>query len=178
MIVSTLVALAGFVTAYYLYLSNPQAREGLVERIRSAFTVLWNAVRNTGAPEAFYTERTDQLATQYAFAHQTLLNKYYIDEFYYAYVVRPIMWLMDKLWGFDGTIVDGIVNGVGKFTRLYSNWSGLVDRLVVDGSVNGVGVLVRSGSQMFRLVQTGIVQNYLLVMALGVFVFTTIYLIF
>jgi NADH-quinone oxidoreductase subunit L len=67
---------------------------------------------------------------------------------------------------------------VGKFTRLYANWSGLVDRFVVDGSVNGVGVLVRGGSQMFRLVQTGIVQNYLLVMALGVFVFTTIYLIF
>ncbi|MDH3599982.1 MAG: NADH-quinone oxidoreductase subunit L [Candidatus Tectomicrobia bacterium] len=178
MIVSSLVALAGLVTAYYLYLSNPQAREGLVARISSAVGVLLNAVRNTGAPEAFYTERTDQLATKYAFAHQTLLNKYYVDEFYYAYVVRPIMWLMDKLWGFDGTIVDGMVNGVGKFTRLYSNWSGLVDRFVVDGSVNGVGVLVRSGSQMFRLVQTGIVQNYLLVMALGVFVFTTIYLIF
>ena len=178
MIVSTLVALAGFVTAYYRYLSNPQAREGLVERIRSAIGVLWGAVRNTGAPEAFYTERTDQLATKYAFAHQTLMNKYYVDEFYHAYVVRPIMWLMDKLWGFDGTIVDGMVNGVGKFTRLYSNWSGLVDRFVVDGSVNGVGVLVRSGSQMFRLVQTGIVQNYLLVMALGVFVFATIYLIF
>jgi len=178
MIVSTLVALAGFVTAYYLYLSNPQARQGWVDRIRSALGVLWNAVRNTSAPEAFYTERTDRLATKYAFAHQTLLNKYYVDEFYYAYVVRPIMWLMDKLWGFDGAIVDGIVNGVGKFTRLYSNWSGLVDRIVVDGSVNGVGVLVRGGSQMFRLVQTGIVQNYLLVMALGVFVFATIYLIF
>jgi NADH-quinone oxidoreductase subunit L len=178
MIVSTLVALSGFVTAYYLYLSNPQAREGWVDRIRSALGVLWDAVRNTGVPAAFYTERTDQLASKYAFAHQTLLNKYYVDEFYYAYVVRPIMWLMDKLWGFDGAIVDGIVNGVGKFTRLYSNWSGLVDRFVVDGSVNGVGVLVRGGSQMFRLVQTGIVQNYLLVMALGVFVFTTIYLIF
>ena len=178
MIVSTLVALAGFVTAYYLYLSNPQAREGLVARISSAIGVLLNAVRNTGAPEAFYTERTDQLATKYAFAHQTLLNKYYVDEFYYAYVVRPIMWLMDKLWGFDGAIIDGMVNGVGKFTRLYSNWSGLVDRFVVDGSVNGVGVLVRGGSQMFRLVQTGVVQNYLLVMALGVFVFATIYLIF
>jgi NADH-quinone oxidoreductase subunit L len=178
MIVSTLVALAGFVTAYYLYLSNPQAREGWVDRIRSALGVLWGAVRHTRAPEAFYTERTDQLATKYAFAHQTLLNKYYVDEFYYAYVVRPIMWLMDKLWGFDGAIVDGLVNGVGKFTRLYANWSGLVDRFVVDGSVNGVGVLVRGGSQMFRLVQTGIVQNYLLVMALGVFVFTTIYLIF
>jgi NADH-quinone oxidoreductase subunit L len=49
---------------------------------------------------------------------------------------------------------------------------------VVDGSVNGVAVIVQSGARVFRLVQTGMVQNYLLVMALGVFVFATVYLIF
>ena len=49
---------------------------------------------------------------------------------------------------------------------------------MTDGSVNGVAVLIRSGAQVFRLVQTGVVQNYLLVVALGVFVFATIYLIF
>jgi NADH:ubiquinone oxidoreductase subunit 5 (subunit L)/multisubunit Na+/H+ antiporter MnhA subunit len=74
--------------------------------------------------------------------------------------------------------VDGIVNGCAMFTRLYANWSGIVDRLVVDGSVNGVAVLVQSGARAFRLFQTGIVQNYLLVMAFGVFVLATVYLIF
>jgi len=39
-------------------------------------------------------------------------------------------------------------------------------------------VLVQSGARLFRLAQTGLVQNYLLVMAVGVFVFTTLYLIF
>ena len=128
--------------------------------------------------EAFYTARGQRLAEKFSLPYQLLLNKYYVDEIYDAYVIRPIMWGMQALWRFDGFIVDGIVNGFGSFTRLYSNWSGILDRRVVDGSVNGVAVLIRSGAQVFRLVQTGVVQNYLLVVALGVFVFATIYLIF
>jgi len=91
--------------------------------------------------------------------------------------VRPIMWAMNALWTVDGTVVDGVVNGFGKFTRLYSNWSGWVDRRYGDGSVDGAANLVRGGSQVFRLLQTGVVQNYLLVMAFGVFIFVAIFLI-
>jgi NADH-quinone oxidoreductase subunit L len=88
------------------------------------------------------------------------------------------MWATHALWTVDARVVDGVVNGCSALTRLYANWSGILDRLVVDGSVNGVALLVQSGARAFRLLQTGIVQNYLLVMALGVFVFATIYLMF
>jgi NADH-quinone oxidoreductase subunit L len=182
MILSTLVAFAGFLTAYHLYLDNPQQRHRLGAKLRAAGQELWQilvSVWRTPVPRlGFHTIRAQRLADRFAFAYQVLLNKYYVDEFYHAFVVRPIMWGMNALWTFDSRVVDGVVNGSGAFTRLYSNWSGIIDRLIVDGSVNGVAVLVRSGSQMFRLVQTGIVQNYLLVMALGVFVFATMYLIF
>ena len=47
---------------------------------------------------------------------------------------------------------------------------------MVDGAVNGVAELTQGGARAFRLVQTGLVQNYLLIMALGVFVFATVYL--
>jgi len=123
-------------------------------------------------------ERANELAEKYAFAYQVLLNKYYIDEFYQAFIVRPVMWSREALWSIDARVVDGVVNACATFTRLYSNWSGLVDRWVVDGTVNGVAILVQIGSRVFRLAQTGLVQNYLLVMAVGVFVFATIYLIF
>ena len=86
-------------------------------------------------------------------------------------------WSTDALWSVDARVVDGAVNGFGAFTRLYANWSGIVDGWVVDGAVNGVGSIIQSGSRAFRLIQTGVVQNYLLVMALGLFVFATIYLI-
>jgi NADH-quinone oxidoreductase subunit L len=178
MILSTLVALAGFFTAYSVYLSNPQGRESFSSKISGAWNVLWHVVIwNRRGVDVFYTERAEGIARKYAFAYDTLLNKYYVDEFYHLYVVRPIMWAMNAFWIFDGTIVDGIVNGFGKFTRLYSNWSGWVDRRYVDGSVNGAAELVRGSSQAFRLLQTGVVQNYLLVMALGIFVFVAIFLI-
>ena len=122
-------------------------------------------------------QRPKRLAEKFTFAYETLLNKYYIDEFYDAYIVRPVKWSTDALWRVDARVVDGVVNGFGAFTRLYANWSGIVDRWVVDGAVNGVGAIVQAGARTFRLVQTGVVQNYLLVMALGLFVFATIFLV-
>ena len=107
-----------------------------------------------------------------------LLDKYRVDEFYDTFIVRPVMWSTNAFWKVDELVVDGVVNGCGIFTRLYSNWSGIVDRRVVDGTVDGIATVIQSGARAFRLVQTGLVQNYLLVMALGIFVFATIYLIF
>ncbi len=178
MILSTIVALAGFFTAYSLYLCDPQQRQSLGSKISGAWNVLWNVVLwNRRGVDEFYTERAEGLAAKYALAYDTLLNKYYVDEVYHMFVVRPIMWGMNALWIFDGTIIDGIVNGFGKFTRLYSNWSGWFDRRYVDGSVDGAANMVRGGSQAFRLLQTGVVQNYLLVMAFGIFIFVAIFLI-
>jgi NADH-quinone oxidoreductase subunit L len=146
MLLSALVAAAGWFMAYHLYIQRP--------------------------------ERATELAEKYAFAYEVLLNKYYIDEFYQAFIVRPVMWSTNAFWTVDERVVDGFVNACATFTRLYANWSGFLDRLVVDGSVNGVAMLVQSGARALRLMQTGLVQNYLLVMAVGVFVFATLYLIF
>ena len=58
-----------------------------------------------------------------------------------------------------------------------SAWfSGLTDRTVVDGLVNLVGRICEEGSFWFRKVQTGLVQNYALLMLFGVFAFLTVYL--
>jgi NADH-quinone oxidoreductase subunit L len=172
------VALAGFVTAYHLYLENPAGTPSLIGKVIAALRLLVNVAFKNVLVEAFYTIRPRRLAERFSFAYQILLNKYYIDEFYDAFIVRPVMWGMEALWTVDSRVVDGLVNACARFTRLYANWSGILDRLVVDGSVNGVAVLVQSGARAFRLLQTGIVQNYLLVMAFGVFMFATIYLIF
>jgi NADH-quinone oxidoreductase subunit L len=128
----------------------------------------------------FYVENPQlprRVAEKLSFMYQILLNKYFVDEFYLAYPVRLVMASTRAFWRVDEVVVDGIVNGFGAFTRLYANWSAILDRFVVDGSVNGVAVIVQSGSRVLRLIQTGIVQNYLLVMALGVFIFATIYVI-
>jgi hypothetical protein len=42
--------------------------------------------------------------------------------------------------------------------------------------VNLVGGIIQEGSHVFRRLQTGLVQNYALLMLVGVFAFVSIYL--
>ena len=80
------------------------------------------------------------------------------------------------LWTFDRKVVDGAVNGSGWFTLISSWFSGLTDRHVVDGAVNLVGWMAQESSYWFRRLQTGLVQNYALLMLFGIFAFVSIYL--
>ncbi|HXX63226.1 MAG TPA: proton-conducting transporter membrane subunit, partial [Bacteroidota bacterium] len=77
-------------------------------------------------------------------AYRTLLNKYYVDEFYDAALVRPAIKGSEKLlWkGVDVSVIDGIVNGVAKM-------------------IGGLGSIL-------RLAQSGVAQNYVLVFLAGV----------
>ena len=80
------------------------------------------------------------------------------------------------LWAVDRNVVDGAVNGSGWFTMISAWFSGLADRTIVDGLVNLVGRICEEGSFWFRKIQTGLVQNYALLMLFGVFAFVSIYL--
>ena len=80
------------------------------------------------------------------------------------------------LWTFDRKVVDGAVNGTSWVTVISSWFSGLTDRTVVDGVVNLVGWIVQESSLRFRRFQTGLVQNYALLMLFGIFAFVGIYL--
>jgi len=121
-------------------------------------------------------EISENLAEQFAGAHRTLTNKYYVDEMYDATVISGTFASGRGLWAFDRNVVDGAVNGSSWIT-LFGSWmSGLTDRTLVDGAVNFVGRLLQESSYWFRRVQTGLVQNYALLMLFGVFAFVSIYL--
>jgi NADH-quinone oxidoreductase subunit L len=105
-----------------------------------------------------------------------LSNKYYVDELYNATAVNGTFGAGNGLWAVDRTVVDGAVNGAGKLTIVGSWFSGLTDRTVVDGLVNLVGWVVQESSLAFRRFQTGLVQNYALLMLFGIFAFVGIYL--
>ena len=77
-------------------------------------------------------------------------------------------------WLFDRTVVDGAVNGTGWLTRSSAWFSRLVDKYIVDGLVNLVGAIFREASLGFRRMQTGLIQNYALVMLFGVFAFVSV----
>jgi NADH-quinone oxidoreductase subunit L len=143
-----------------------------------AFSVII-AVIGIWAAQTVYVkspEISDRLAERWAGAHRTLSHKYYVDELYNATVISGTFAAGTGLWAVDRTVVDGAVNGTGRLTVISSWFSGLTDRTVVDGLVNLVGWIVQESSLAFRRVQTGLVQNYALLMLFGIFAFVGVYL--
>jgi len=73
---------------------------------------------------------------------KVLENKWYVDELYEKLIINPL-------------------NKLGVFLN------SIFERKVVDGLVNGVGKLVNYGSRQLRLMQSGQVGNYVLLMVLS-----------
>jgi NADH-quinone oxidoreductase subunit L len=157
--------------------AGPHVSRG-VELGLMAFSVLIAAL-GIGLARKFYVtspEIADNLATQFSGAHRVLSNKYYVDELYGATAISGTFAAGRGLWAVDRHVVDGAVNGTGWITVIGAWFSGLTDRTVVDGLVNLVGWVVQESSHLFRRLQTGLVQNYALLMLFGVFAFISIYL--
>ena len=81
----------------------------------------------------------------------------------------------------DLRVVDRLVDLTGLGTRRLSDLSNVVDLKVVDGAVNGVGDTIQTGGRFIRPIQTGRVQDYLLlaflmVLALVVTFFVILFL--
>lgn len=74
---------------------------------------------------------------------KVLANKWYVDELYEKVIVNPLA----KLGGF---------------------FNNIFEKLVVDGLVNGVGRLVSYSSRQLRLLQSGQVGSYVLLMVLSI----------
>ena len=134
---------------------------------------IWTAYR-------FYVQSpqiAEHLKERWAGAHNLLSNKYYVDELYNATFVNGTMASSRGLWTFDRRVVDGAVNGSGWLT-VFASWvSSLIDKYIVDGAVNLIGRSAEESSFVFRRVQTGLIQNYALLMLFGVFAFVSIYLL-
>ena len=142
------------------------------------FSVLIAAL-GIGLAWKFYVispEISEGLARRFSGAHRVLSNKYYVDELYNSTFISGTMASGRGLWVVDRNVVDGMVNGTGRLTMIGSWFSSLTDRTVVDGLVNLVGWIVQEGSHIFRRFQTGLVQNYALLMLFGVFAFVSFYL--
>jgi len=109
-------------------------------------------------------------------AYNILANKYYLDEIYWATLVVPMFWTMRLLARFDQRIVDGFVNGVAYVTVALSIIQGWIDRWIVDGLVNFTGGFVKLWGRFFRFAQTGLLQDYALIVFIGLLMIIGVYL--
>lgn len=108
------------------------------------------------------------LANAFRPIHTLLVNKWYIDEIYWALFVRPTMQVAKALSWFDLNILDRFfVDGFGWLTNLLSKVNSWADDNIVDGAVNGTGFTVSGFGAVARRLQNGKVQNYLLIITFG-----------
>ena len=95
----------------------------------------------------------NRLAQQWRTAYELSLHKWYVDESYDRWFVRPTLSAANGLWKH-------------------------VDVSIIDGAVNGVARAVAWGGWIIRLTQSGQTQHYALGMTLGAVVILTVYLLF
>jgi NADH-quinone oxidoreductase subunit L len=76
--------------------------------------------------------------------YTVLKNKYYIDEIYDAIIVTPLRKSCDFFYSiFDVKIVDGLVNGAGKFfSALSLDWRRLQTGIIQDYAVVSVAGII------------------------------------
>jgi NADH-quinone oxidoreductase subunit L len=87
-------------------------------------------------------KRVQENAKSLKLPHQALENKWYIDEIYDALLVRPIQKLSEILWkGFDVAVIDRIVLAFG----LISQRVGSTVRLMQTGSIQIYAVMLLIG---------------------------------
>ncbi len=105
--------------------------------------------------------KIERLEPAFGWLAKIVENKYYIDEFYQATVIYGLMVAAKMLYWFDKWVIDYcIVNGVGYMTLLVSRVWAWFDHTIVDGLVNLVGWIIATMGKGLRLIQTGVVQQY------------------
>ena len=98
------------------------------------------------------------------------LNKWYFDELYDKTFVSGLIGLTKIFYWFDAKIIDGIVNGSAEVTRQFAFFIGAFDRIVVDGLVNLMAYISGFVGLIFRRVQTGKVQTYLVLVIFSIII--------
>ena len=84
-------------------------------------------------------------------------------------LVALTVWKARLFAQFDGSVVDGIVNGVGRLTRdIPRRIHRFFDNRVVDGTVNRVAQVTWAVGGRIRRIQTGAIQTYLFVVLAGI----------
>jgi NADH-quinone oxidoreductase subunit L len=104
----------------------------------------WFYIKSPEAPK--------KLADSLSPLYKLFSGKYFIDELYQAAIVRPLVWVSDKvLWH-------------------------AVDERAIDGAVNGVAFVSRETGDRLRRTSTGNMRSYATWIVLGVLVFTSLLL--
>jgi NADH-quinone oxidoreductase subunit L len=136
-LISTLVAAAGLVVAAMVFYWQNAPAKGAIERV------------------GFFR-----------WVKHVLIEKYYLDHLFVGGVVGSIKGPIARAtYWTNQKIIDGVVNAVGVGAKIVGRFTyDVLDQKVVDGAVNGIGVSASETGGVLRLVQSGRVQQYALML--------------
>jgi NADH-quinone oxidoreductase subunit L len=133
LVTSLVVALGGLALGFWLY--------------------AWRKPLETGEP--------DPLSG--SVIYKWMQNRFYFDELYNAILIQPTLWLARWTYTFiDKTVIDGFLHGVARSAYRIGEAFRVFDRAVINGGADALAQTIKELGMGFREVQTGRVQNYML----------------
>ena len=121
--------------------------------------------------------QADPLAKPLGPIYTLLENKYYFDELYDFIFVRPSKWLAETVVYrvIDRTLIDGILHTIARAAVRVGGFFKGAEKVVINDPPDYLAGGVQWLGKSFRVIQTGRVQNYLLVGMLVVLAFGGVY---
>lgn len=102
------------------------------------------------------------LTQRFPQCYQLLQQAYYFDRFYNRVFVTGTIRVAEFVAWFDQTVIDGLVNAVGRLGKNLALLTAKIDVLLIDGFVVGFGHSVGRAGDRVRRWQNGLTANYLL----------------
>jgi len=111
----------------------------------------------------------DPLVAMLGPMHPILQNKYYIDDVYAKVFVRPVQWISaNVIYIFlDKGIIDGVLHLTARVFTFIGDLIKVLNKWLIDGVGDGIPEVIARFGVWFRFVQTGRVQQYMLIVLAG-----------
>ncbi|MBW4437496.1 MAG: hypothetical protein KME04_10200 [Pleurocapsa minor GSE-CHR-MK-17-07R] len=109
--------------------------------------------------------------------HTTLKNKYYFDELYTIIFILPAQWFSKNVaYEFlDKGVIDGTLHFTGRLFTWIGDFIKVMNAWLIDGFGDGLSEMIGRAGIWFRRMQSGSVQQYLLIVALAAIVIVIVF---
>ena len=113
-----------------------------------------------------------------ATVYRWLKNKYYFDELYDKVFVKPAYWLAEtftSLW-MDRKVIDGVLHWFAHISGIIGNFlRNAIDKPIVNGSGDLIAESTKKLGGVFRTIQTGRVQQYMILALVSIMAFSALF---
>jgi NADH-quinone oxidoreductase subunit L len=130
---------------------------------------------------AFYGVKSDDpedARRRFSPIYSFLYHKWWFDELYQLAFVRPVMYVSQLVAELDRKGIDGLADGLARWTTAVSLADDWIDRIFVDGLVNLIARWSYGVGLGLRNVQTGNLRQYVMFIVVGtvaLFVLVSLY---